>query len=255
MEIAVQVLAGTLMVLGTVLGLVWFQRSLDRPGGRTGLGGIGDAFGNLTDVFEPGQARAARELKHHLNTGPVTPVPDDDDDDPVRLITHPDGTPRTVRVRRSTGLRLAPLTGEQALAIVTWRYPPPYDCYDMTGAGPDELLTPGAGYFAVLAGGRLVGFWAFGDDGRVPGGEYDDSALDIGGGLRPELVGRGLGREVVAAGLAHGRELFAPIAFRVTVASFNERALRTVEAAGFRRVDRFVAPTGRSFEVLVRAER
>ena len=182
-------------------------------------------------------------------------MPDDDDDDPVRLITDPDGTPRTVRIRRSTGLRLAPLTGEQALAIVTWRYPPPYDCYDMTGAGPDELLTPGAGYFAVLAGGRLVGFWAFGDDGRVPGGEYDDSALDIGGGLRPELVGRGLGREVVAAGLAHGRELFAPIAFRVTVASFNERALRTVEAAGFRRVDRFVAPTGRSFEVLVRAER
>ena len=53
-EIAVQVLAGTLMVLGTVLGLVWFQRSLDRPGGRTGLGGIGDAFGNLIDVFEPG---------------------------------------------------------------------------------------------------------------------------------------------------------------------------------------------------------
>ena len=33
------------------------------PAAATGLGGIGDAFGNLIDVFDPGQARAAREIK------------------------------------------------------------------------------------------------------------------------------------------------------------------------------------------------
>jgi [ribosomal protein S18]-alanine N-acetyltransferase len=152
-------------------------------------------------------------------------------------------------------LRIAPLTREQALDICTWAYPPPYDCYDMTDADPDELLRPEAGFHAVLAGERLVGFRSFGVDGQVPGWEYDESALDTGGGLRPELVGRGLGRDAIAAGLAFGRVTFAPAAFRVTVASFNARALRTVESLGFARVGRFdAARDGRSFDVLVRPE-
>jgi RimJ/RimL family protein N-acetyltransferase len=60
---------------------------------------------------------------------------------------------------------------------------------------------------------------------------------------------------VITAGLAHGRARFAPVAFRVTVASFNTRALRVVEELGFQRAGRFDASTdGRSFEVLVRPE-
>ena len=152
-------------------------------------------------------------------------------------------------------LRIAPLTRAQALDICTWAYPPPYDCYDMTDADPDGLLRPGAGFHALLAGERLVGFRSFGVDGQVPGWEYDESALDTGGGLRPDLVGRGLGRDAVAAGLAFGRATLAPAAFRVTVASFNARALRTVESLSFVRVGRFDATRdGRSFEVLVRPE-
>ena len=87
------------MVLVTTYVIVRFQRSLDRPGGREGLGGVGDAFGNFIDVFDPGQSRAQRDLKHEEHKGPVTPSPDDDDD-PVRLVTGPDVRPRSVRVRR-----------------------------------------------------------------------------------------------------------------------------------------------------------
>lgn len=153
-------------------------------------------------------------------------------------------------------LRLEPLSRRHAVDVTTWRYSPPYDCYDMTGARPDELGTEDSGFYAVLDGDRLVAFRSFGPDGRVPGWDYDDSALDTGGGLRPELVGRGLGREVIAAGLAFGRATFAPPAFRVTVASFNVRALRTVESLGFVGRGRFDATRdGRSFEVLVRPER
>jgi [ribosomal protein S18]-alanine N-acetyltransferase len=153
-------------------------------------------------------------------------------------------------------LRVAALTREHAEDICTWRYPAPYDCYDMTGADPDGLLLPGLGLHALLDGERLVGFRSFGVDGRVPGWDYDESALDTGGGLRPELVGRGVGRAAISAGLAFGRARFAPPAFRVTVAAFNARALRTVEALGFERVGRFDATTdGRGFEVLVRQER
>jgi [ribosomal protein S18]-alanine N-acetyltransferase len=153
-------------------------------------------------------------------------------------------------------MRIVPVTGEHARDICTWRYDAPYECYDMTDADPEWLVQPESGFHALVAGDRLVGFRSFGPDGRVPGWDYDDRALDTGGGLRPQLVGQGLGRHAIAAGLAFGREEFAPRAFRVTVATFNVRALRTVEGLGFRRVARFdAARDGQSFEVLVRPER
>lgn len=157
--------------------------------------------------------------------------------------------------RSPASLHVAPLTREHALDICTWRYVPPYECYDMTGADPDWLLQPEAGFHAVLAGDRLVGFRSFGPDGQVPGWDYDAQALDTGGGLRPQLVGQGLGSSAISAGLAFGRAEFGPQAFRVTVATFNARALRTVEGLGFQRVGRFNAATdGSSFEVLIRPE-
>ncbi|CAM3603261.1 GNAT family N-acetyltransferase [Nocardioides zeicaulis] len=154
-----------------------------------------------------------------------------------------------------TSLQVVPLTRAHAVDICAWRYDPPLDRYDMTGADPDGLLDPSAGFHALVADDVLVGFRSFGHDGRVPGWAYDDTALDTGGGLRPDLVGRGLGRPAIAAGLAYGRERFSPAAFRVTVASFNTRALRVVESLGFSRVGRFDAThDGTSFDVLVRPE-
>ena len=125
----------------------------------------------------------------------------------------------------------------------------------MVDADTEDLVAAESGYHAVVADDRLIGFRSFGVDGRVPGWDYDDSALDTGGGLRPELTGRGLGRSVISAGLAFGRERFSPAAFRVTIASFNTRALRTVGALGFERVASFeAARDGRPFDILVRAE-
>jgi [ribosomal protein S18]-alanine N-acetyltransferase len=152
-------------------------------------------------------------------------------------------------------IHIAPLTREHAADISTWKYEVPYDVYDMDGSQPEELLQPEVGYYAVLAADRLIGFRSFGPDGQVPGWLYDDSALDTGGGLRPELTGRGLGRLAISAGLAFGRERFAPAAFRVTVASFNIRALRTVTALGFERVGSFnAARDARPFDVLIKSE-
>ena len=152
-------------------------------------------------------------------------------------------------------MRVVPMTRTRAVDVCTWRYPAPYDCYDMTSADPDDLVRPELGFHALVSDERLIGFRSYGADGRVPGWDYDESALDTAGGLRPELVGRGWGRSAVATGLAHGRALLAPAAFRVTVASFNARALRTVQSLGFERVGRFdAAHDGTSFEVLVRQE-
>jgi RimJ/RimL family protein N-acetyltransferase len=148
---------------------------------------------------------------------------------------------------------IAPMTLGYARDILGWRYPPPYDCYNVAGAEPGYYLEPANGFFAVLRDGGLIGFRSFGPDGRVPGGAYDDSALDTGGGLRPELTGRGLGRQAITAGLEFGQQRFAVAAFRVTVASFNARALHVVTALGFRPASTFAATTdGRLFEILVR---
>ena len=150
-------------------------------------------------------------------------------------------------------IRIAAMTVQYAADILSWRYPAPYDYYDVTDGDLGYYLDPANGFFAVLSDGEFIGFRSFGPDGQVPGGTYDDSALDTGGGLRPELTGRGLGRTVVVAGLEFGRLRFAPDAFRVTVASFNTRALRVVTSLGFRPVRSFpAAMDGRSFEILVR---
>jgi len=152
-------------------------------------------------------------------------------------------------------VRIIPMTPDYAAKIVTWRYPPPYDCYDMTDANPLFIASAISGFFALVDADELIGFRSFGADGQVPGGDYDDSALDTGGGLRPDLTGKGLGRQAISTGLEFGRREFAPPAFRVTVASFNERALRVVRSLGFRDVESFLALTDRrSFEILVRPE-
>jgi ribosomal-protein-alanine N-acetyltransferase len=144
------------------------------------------------------------------------------------------------------------MTEDYAADIVRWRYPPPYDCYDMTSADPAFRTDPASGLIALLDGVQLLGFRSVGEDGLVPGGVYDETPLDPGGGLRPELTGKGLGREAIQAGLAFGNDRFSPPAFRVTIATFNVRAQRVVGVLGFRKVSSFQASTdGRSYEILV----
>jgi ribosomal-protein-alanine N-acetyltransferase len=152
-------------------------------------------------------------------------------------------------------MRIVAMTPEYATDIATWRYPAPYDCYDVVDVEPAFFLEEGNGFFALVSGAELIGFRSFGPDGQVPGGAYDDSALDTGGGLRPSLTGQGLGRSAITTGLEFGRRTFAPRAFRVTVASFNTRALRVVTSLGFQLASSFAATTdGRRFQILVRDE-
>jgi len=135
----------------------------------------------------------------------------------------------------------------EAYEISGWRYPPPYDFYDPAGDEEDlaELLDPGKRrdhhYYSAFSDDDLVGFLCFGAGARVPGLPYeDDGSLDIGLGLSPDLTGRGLGLAFLGAGLGFARARFAPDRFRLSVATFNERAIKVYERAGFRPVGTFV---------------
>jgi ribosomal-protein-alanine N-acetyltransferase len=57
--------------------------------------------------------------------------------------------------------------------------------------------------------------------------------LDIGVGLRPDMTGRGHGREFIDAILGFAIEAFSPVIVRVTIAAFNRRSRRAFEAIGF----------------------
>jgi [ribosomal protein S18]-alanine N-acetyltransferase len=94
-----------------------------------------------------------------------------------------------------------------------------------------ELLEParrGEAYWAVRDGAdELVGYFDF--------KSKKEGTLEIGLGLRPDLTGRGLGASFLAAGLEFARARFAPKRFTLAVATFNERAIRVYERAGFSR--------------------
>lgn len=130
----------------------------------------------------------------------------------------------------------------RAREIACWRYPPPYDIYNL--AESEEAvayaLDPQNNFFAMEdEKGALVGFCSFGQDGQVPGGDYRLEALDIGLGIRPGLTGQGQGIDFVSCVLDFARKAFAPSRFRVTIAAFNRRAQRVWKRAGFRPVECF----------------
>ena len=152
-------------------------------------------------------------------------------------------------------ISFTPLRREHAEAIISWRYQPPYEVYDYRDKSPrvviEYLTDPANRFFAVLHGDELIGFRSFGPDGRVPGGEYDESYLDTGGGLRPDLTGQGLGAKIIRKGLEFGAQEFGAKRFRVTIAAFNERALRVSKRIGFTEDQRFQRTSdGEQFVVL-----
>ena len=136
------------------------------------------------------------------------------------------------------GLTILPLIPENASEIITWRYDPPYDLYNLSPEDITGLLLPANRYHAVLdERSKLIGYCCFGPDAQVPGGDYhpgEPIILDIGVGLHPDLTGRGYGKEFVTAILAFATKVYAPKIFRVTVAAFNQRSLSVFRSLGFR---------------------
>jgi [ribosomal protein S18]-alanine N-acetyltransferase len=125
-------------------------------------------------------------------------------------------------------MRVRELTDRDVAHITSWRYEGDYATYDVTGG-----VSPGLGYFAVDHRRRLVGYCCFGAEARVPGVEAEPGTLDIGYGMRPELVGRGLGRSFVGAILAFGSERFRPDRLRMLILDWNVRSRRVAESHGF----------------------
>jgi [ribosomal protein S18]-alanine N-acetyltransferase len=143
----------------------------------------------------------------------------------------------------------AQLSQADAEVIAEWRYPEPFSFYNWTADPGDlrELLDPslrGEAYWAVKDdAGDLVGHFSF--------KPKDEQTIEIGLGLRPDLTGRGLGASFLSAGLDFARDRFQPDRFVLSVATFNERAIKVYERAGFARDRLYMHFTaGREWEFL-----
>ena len=88
-----------------------------------------------------------------------------------------------------------PVSRSDVAEIVTWRYEPPYDVYDIDLPADEALVYlsgPDIRCHGILDDeGSLVGYCTFGPDARVPGGDYSKPAVDLGAAIRPDLTGVG----------------------------------------------------------------
>jgi ribosomal-protein-alanine N-acetyltransferase len=112
-----------------------------------------------------------------------------------------------------------------------WKYPEPYSFYDLTADEDDlrEFLDPHTWDHTFAApdhGRRLVGYFTY---------AFSGECMEIGLGLAPWMTGRGEGETFVRSGIAFGIQHFGYEGEFVclSVASFNKRAIRTYQSAGF----------------------
>ncbi|HEX5439782.1 MAG TPA: GNAT family protein [Ktedonobacterales bacterium] len=161
-----------------------------------------------------------------------------------------------------------PITPEFARALAAWRYPAPYDTYNIgdEAAALAEMLDSRSPWYVAFdsdnSDGAPIGYCCFGTAAEV-GWEGEprlwttgDGTLSVGLGLRPDLTGRHLGLPFFEAALAFAAERFSPTAFRLFVLPFNQRAIRVYERAGFRHVGTLDAPdTGSDAHIFLEMRR
>ncbi|WP_144508310.1 GNAT family N-acetyltransferase [Bacillus thuringiensis] len=131
------------------------------------------------------------------------------------------------------------LTEEEANEINTWTYEEPYHLYSFSGAKEviEELLD-GTYYGCCDDNGEFIGYFCFGENAQVSGGRDahlygGEDVIDIGLGMKPALTGKGLGKMFFQAGIDFVVKEFRPKTFRLSVATFNTRAIKLYKNIGF----------------------
>ncbi|GAA0180876.1 GNAT family protein [Clostridium sediminicola] len=142
-------------------------------------------------------------------------------------------------------LNIKQMNYDEAKKISKWIYKESYSIYSMDESDNciNELLN--GHYFSVSdRENNLVGYYCFGESAQVPVGNrfgvYDSEDItDIGLGIKPNLCGQGLGLDFLSSGLEFARNKLSAKGFRLTVATFNQRAIKVYQRVGFKKVNSF----------------
>ncbi|WP_226673947.1 GNAT family N-acetyltransferase [Rossellomorea aquimaris] len=136
------------------------------------------------------------------------------------------------------------MSQEQAEHIADkWKYEGEYAFYDMAADEEDlaEFLDEkqrGNSIYSVFQDGEMIGFYSF----HV----LKDETVDIGLGMRPNFTGKGKGQEFTEAGLEFARTQYSARSFSLSVATFNERAIKVYTKVGFQALETFMQQTNGS---------
>ncbi len=137
-------------------------------------------------------------------------------------------------------IKIMPMAIEHAKSIVKWQYPAPYNLYNMNDDSKSIAELMDGSYYAVWDSGLgLIGFYCYGNSAIVPAGNdygayVDPTFLDIGIGLKPDLCGEGHGKDFFNEALLFAKTQFSACKLRLTVATFNQRAIKLYESFGFK---------------------
>lgn len=160
-------------------------------------------------------------------------------------------------------LTIQPINETAVRQFLHWKYESPYNIYDMSQKDEPDVpralayfLNPAYEFYLLYdETNDLVGFFSFGSDAQVPGGDYAPDAVDIGLAVRPDHTGRGLGIHFAKTAVSHAIATHHPPQLRVTIAEFNVRAQKVWQRLGFAKIDRFEATGGRRpFIIMVKEQ-
>jgi GNAT superfamily N-acetyltransferase len=128
-------------------------------------------------------------------------------------------------------LQVAPLTRAEAELTSQWRYRPELATYDGTTAAIADMLDPANHYHSIRVDGEYVGYVCVGADARVADLPAMHDVDDIGIGLAPDLVGRGLSRWLLPAVITclDARGVLRGSVLRAVVLDWNIRSLTAAQ--------------------------
>ena len=130
------------------------------------------------------------------------------------------------------------MTLENARLISKWQYNSPYNIYSFNGSDEDidELINND--YYSIHLDNQLIGYYCIGKAAQIPtdisNSIYkDESYIDFGLGMRPDLTGKGNGKDFTGRILQWVKAAYSNKKIRLTVASFNKRAVKVYKSLGF----------------------
>ena len=144
-----------------------------------------------------------------------------------------------------------------AKQIATWKYKDEYKFYssENTKESMDEMMD--GTYYSVCNKDELVGFICFGRNATIEEGNEiqaynNETYTDFGLGMKPDLCGKGLGLEFVTNSMRFAKKYLGIRKLRLTVASFNKRAIKVYQRAGFKEICSFIRKSDNvEFKVMV----
>ncbi len=143
--------------------------------------------------------------------------------------------------------RIVEMDAVRAAEISCWRYSGPYEMYSFDQNEEEIAQLMNGLHFAVLnEQNETAGFLAIGWSAQVQARAVRkiyqaESFTDVAVGLRPDLCGKGLGKDFLTACLAYVKKEFPEDGIRLTVSAENERAYRLYRTLGFAEQHRYCA--------------